>query len=111
MALAFDFPASASVSAAALHLLLATHPELDALPFTWQIDRDKAVRPCLPVDDPQGEAATRLLATALELDVQEHRYTSPDKGPRLSLHAEGRWGGAAWEVLTYVCDQRGGDHR
>lgn len=92
---------SASVSAAALHLLLATHPEIDDLPIAWGIDVDRIIRPFITVDHPQAEQSMRLLAAALELDLEIRPYGTVDD-PKCSLRAEGRWGGAGWLCLAYV---------
>lgn len=88
----------ASVSAAALHLLLAQYPELADLPFEWRITVDRTIEPIITVDHPEGERSTRRLAAALELDVTA--YTYGDR--KAAIRVEGRWGGAAWCCVTYV---------
>jgi hypothetical protein len=93
---------AASRSAAALHLLLATHPELDDLPFGWQIERNGTIYPFVTVAHDRGEESLRLLAAALELDVRENGYESEEHGPMQSLTADGRWGGATWDCVAYV---------
>jgi hypothetical protein len=93
---------SAHISAAALHLLLATHPELDDLPFAWTIDDDRVIRPFITVAHERGEESLRLLAAALELDVHANGYESAEHGPMQSLRCEGRWGGATWDCVAYV---------
>ena len=93
---------SAHISAAALHLLLATHPELDDLPFAWTIDDDRTIRPFITVANDRGEESLRLLAAALELDVYASGYDSEEHGPMQSLRAGGRWGGADWQCIAYV---------
>lgn len=97
-----DFEPDASVSAAALHLLLATHPEVNELPVDWNIDVDRTIRPFLPVDHPQTADAARLLAVALELEVELHDYASAEGVPMRSHRVEGRWGGAAWLFVAYA---------
>lgn len=88
----------ASVSAAALHLLFAQHPELADLPVEWRITLDRTIEPTIAVDHPEGERSTRLLGAALELDVTAFTY-----GDHMAaLRFEGRWGGAAWYCVTYV---------
>lgn len=88
----------ASVSAAALHLLLAQHAELADLPVEWRITLDRTIEPTIAVDHPEGERSTRLLAAALELDVTAFNYGDH----KAALRFEGRWGGAAWCCVTYV---------
>ena len=63
-----------SVSASALHLLLARHREIVDLPLEWRIDRQGVVSPFLPVNDEQCEQAAQLLAAALELTVELFEY-------------------------------------
>ncbi|MHA6761839.1 hypothetical protein [Streptacidiphilus sp. PAMC 29251] len=93
---------SAHISAAALHLLLATHPEVDELPFGWRIELDATIYPFITVAHDRGEESLRLLAAALELEVEAHDYDSAQHGPMQSLRAEGRWGGADWFCIAYV---------
>jgi hypothetical protein len=93
---------AASRSAAALHLLLATHPEVDDLPFAWWIGLDGKIYPSITVAHHRGEESLRLLAGALELDVRENGYESEEHGPMMSLTADGRWGGATWDCVAYV---------
>ena len=90
--------ADASVSAAALHLLLAQYPDLADLPVEWRITLDRTIEPTITVDHPEGERSTRLLAAALELDVTAYTYGDH----KAALRFEGRWGGAAWCCVTYV---------
>jgi len=93
--------AEASLSVAALHLLLATHEELDDLPVEWIIRLNRTVEAFITVRHPDGERATRLIAAALEIEVDEHEFS--DRGvPTRSLRVEGRWGGASWYFTTYV---------
>jgi hypothetical protein len=94
--------ADASISAAALHLLLATHPELEELPIGWRIELDGTIYPFITVANDRGEESLRLLAAALELDVRENAYESEEHGPMMSLSADGRWGGATWDCVAYV---------
>lgn len=94
--------APARVSAAALYLLHAGHPELDDLPFAWTIDDDRVIRPFITVANDRGEESLRLLAAALELDVDVNDYESAEHGPMQSLRADGRWGGADWKCIAYV---------
>lgn len=102
----FDFPADAGVSAAALHLLLATHPELVDIGFEWRIGSDAVIRPGLPVDHPQAGTGTVLLAKALELPLMVSRYTSGADGVRRFCAAvDGRWGGAQWRCTNYGTEQ------
>lgn len=96
-----DLPADAGISATALHLLLATHPELVDLPFAWPIDLDAVIRPFITVDHPRGEESLRRLAAALELEVEVFQYGTAED-PKASLRADGRWGGAAWQCIAYV---------
>jgi hypothetical protein len=92
----------ASVSAAALHLLLAQYPDLADLPVEWRIRVDRTIEPTIVVGHPEGERSTRLLAAALEVDVDVLIYGDR----KAALRVEGRWGGAAWYCVTYV---RAGD--
>lgn len=93
--------AEASLSVAALHLLLATHEELDDLPVEWISHLNRTIEAFITVRHTDGERATRLIAAALELDVDENDFS--DKGiPTRSLRVEGRWGGARWFFTTYV---------
>jgi hypothetical protein len=103
--------ASASMSATVLHLLLATHLELDELPITWQIELDHTIRPFIAVDHPDAERATRLLGAALELDVDVSTYTAAAGHLSQCLRVEGRWGGATWCMVTYarLSDAPGGE--
>lgn len=96
---------SASISAAALHLLLATHPELDDLPVAWNIDSDRVIRPFIVVYHPDGERAVKLIAAALELDTAESPFANHDGERSKSVQFDGRWGGAAFQMVTYVLDQ------
>lgn len=100
--MATSFKPDASVSAAALHLLLTQHPDLVDLPVTWTIEPDATIRPFLRVDDPQTETTVQLLATALELDVAVHGYTGSEGVPMRSYRLEGRWAGAPWLFVTYA---------
>ena len=93
---------SAHISAAALHLLLATYPELDELPIAWRIELNRTIYPFITVAHDRGEESLRLLAAALELDVRENSYESEEHGPMQSLSADGRWGGATWDCVAYV---------
>jgi hypothetical protein len=97
-----DLRAEASLSVAALHLLLATHGELDELPVEWHIDLDRTIRPFLPVDHPQCAEAARLLASALELTVHLSDFTGVEGIPMRSHRVEGRWGGAHWLFVAYA---------
>lgn len=90
------------LAAAALHLLLATHPEIVEIPFTWRIDPSGILRPGLDVDHPDAVRATELLAAALELPMQIEEYTSKVDGVRrFCVTAIGRWGGAEWKCSNY----------
>lgn len=91
-----------SKAAAALSTLLATHPELGALPIGWRIELDDKICPFITVANDRGEESLRALAAALELDVRESSYASEEHGPMQSLTAEGRWGGATWDCVAYV---------
>ncbi|WP_152626499.1 hypothetical protein [Streptacidiphilus carbonis] len=90
------------MSATVLHLLLATHLELDELPIVWQIELDHTIRPSIAVDHPDGERATRLLGAALELDVHVSSYAAAAGHLSQVLRIEGRWGGASWSMVTYT---------
>jgi len=91
----------ARLASAALAHLLATHPELVGLPVEWAIDLQRVIRPSIKVRHPDAERATRLIAAALEIEVDEHDFN--DRGiPTRSLRVEGRWGGASWYFTTYV---------
>jgi hypothetical protein len=92
----------AGMSAAALHLLLAQHPELVELPIVWQIEADAVIRPFLPVDHAVCHQAALLLAAALELELSRSTYTTTDGVLMLSLRVEGRWGGAHWMFGCYL---------
>lgn len=92
----------ASIAAAAMHLMLATHAELENLPIVWQIDLDTVIRPFVAVDHPGATRATRLLAAALELPITISRYTDPNGTDSMSLSIDGRWGGASWRYVAYV---------
>jgi hypothetical protein len=99
--------AEASLSAAALHLLLATHPELDELPIEWIIGLDRGIRPFMTVRHPDCAKAARLLGAALELDIKTSNFT--DNGiPTRSLYVQGRWGGARWDFVAYAAREAGG---
>ena len=99
--------AEASLSAAALHLLLTRNPELDALPIEWTIGLDRGIRPFMTVRHPDCAKAARLLAAALELDIKTSNFT--DNGiPTRSLYVQGRWGGARWDFVAYAAREAGG---
>ena len=93
-----------SVSASALHLLLARHREIVDLPLEWRIDRQGVVSPFLPVNDEQCEQAAQLLAAALELTVELFEYQH-EGVPMRSYRVEGRWGGAPWWFVAYTVVQ------
>lgn len=96
-----DLTPDASVSAAALHLLLATHPELIGLPVEWAIDLQRVIRPSIKVRHPDAERATRLIAAALELEITGGSFN--DHGvPTRSMYIDGRWGGARWCLTAYM---------
>jgi hypothetical protein len=97
-----DLKPDASISAAALRLLLATHPELVELPVEWAIDLERVIRPSITVRHPDGERAARLIAAALELEPVEGRVFSDGGKPTRSLYVDGRWGGACWSFTAYV---------
>jgi hypothetical protein len=101
-----ELRADASISAAALHLLLAQHAELVELEMEWRIDgADAVIRPNLSVDHPDTFQATELLARALELPLQSSAYTSGADGHRrLCITVQGRWGGAQWRSINYCAD-------
>jgi hypothetical protein len=92
---------SARNAAAALTLLLSTHPEVDALPFEWYIELDRTIRPFITVDHPRGEESLRLLAAALELPVAVSHFGTVEE-PKAAICTEGRWGGAEWHCIAYV---------
>lgn len=103
---AFEPVADTGISAAALHLLLATNPELAEIPFQWRIDPDGIIRPSLPVDHPQAGLGTAALAVALELDLRVTRYVSGNDGVRrFCASVEGRWSGAQWRCTNYGTEQ------
>ena len=98
--------AEASLSVAALHLLLATHDELDELPIEWTIDVERVIRPSMRVRHPDCAKAARLLADALELDLRTNDFS--DGGiPTRSLYVQGRWGGASWDFVAYATREAG----
>jgi hypothetical protein len=97
-----DLPADASISAGALHLLLARHDELAELPIEWRIDLDRVIRPFMTVRHPDCVKAARLIAAALELDIVEGGAFESDGVSTRSLYVEGRWGGAQWSFVAYA---------
>lgn len=94
--------ADASVPAAALHLLLAQYPELADLPVEWTISLDRVIRPFITVRHPDCDNAARLIAAALELDINEGGAFDSNGTPTRSLYVEGRWGGAQWSFVAYA---------
>ena len=100
--MAADLKADASISAAALHLLLATHPEVGELSVEWSIDLDRTIRPFIAVRHPDCAKAAQLLAAALELDVVENGAFDSEGIVTRSLYVEGRWGGAQWSFVAYA---------
>jgi len=98
--------AEASLSVAALHLLLATHDELDDLPVEWTIDVERVIRPFMTVRHPDCAKAAQLLADALELDIRTNDFD--DGGiPTRSLYVQGRRGGASWGFGAYATREAG----
>lgn len=103
-----EVPGDAHLASAALHLLLATHPEIVDLPFEWRIATDGTVRPMIEVDHPRGREAAEMLAAALELDIKASCFKSREGQLCESLSIKGRWGGAAWLGTVFV-PAEGGD--
>jgi hypothetical protein len=101
-----DTEPSALISASVLHLLLAQHPELGELQVEWTIDVERVIRPFMTVRHPDCAKAARMLAAALELDIQTSNFT--DNGiPTQSLYVQGRWGGARWDFVAYAAVEAG----
>jgi hypothetical protein len=97
-----ELPGDAHISAAALSLLLATHPEVAELPIEWHIDLDRTIRPFMTVRHADCAEAARLIAAALELDIVEGGAFESDGVSTRSLYVEGRWGGAQWSFVAYA---------
>ena len=100
----------ARLASAALAHLLATHPELDGLPVEWAIDLQRVIRPSIAVRHPDAERATRLIAAALELDVDEGGEFNDGGKPTRALYVDGRWAGARWCFSSYVSVAVAGVH-
>jgi hypothetical protein len=101
-----DHRTEASLSVAALHLLLARNPELDELPIEWTVDVDRVIRPFMTVRHPDCAKAAQLLADALELDLKTGDFS--DQGiPTRSLYVRGRWGGVRWDFVAYAAREAG----
>lgn len=74
--------------AAALHVFLAQHPELSALPVWWMVDHEDGISMGMRTR-PDADEVVTAVASALGLEVDRHDSSGPKAGASRLVSAKG----------------------
>jgi hypothetical protein len=98
-------------AAAALHQLLAAHPELTSMPIRWTLDAENGVSAaCLEYMDPCGPEFAEILAKALGTSLNRTGFRALYRGERkVCLSVDGEIGGVLVSFSGYALAAGGGE--